>query len=120
MPCNCDHLMPNQYEKESSKVACFLDEIDGKPFNENHWSGNHPKAYGHSKSDCDALTSELCKHLQKNDVSQYSLEMQIWWRDHKKADKKRITKELEEKKKKSDRKKLLNKLSDYEKELLGL
>ena len=38
----------------------------------------------------DEYTRRLCKHLKEcEDVTQYSLEMQIWWRDHQKFDEKR-------------------------------
>ena len=45
MPCNCDYMEATSKEKELSKIACLLDELDGKPFNKNHWEGYHPKVY---------------------------------------------------------------------------
>lgn len=66
------------------------------------------------------MVSKLCSKLQKADVSAYSLEMQIWWRDHQKADKKRLQAELDEAKSQAERKKALAKLTTYEKQLLGL
>ena len=58
--------------------------------------------------------------LQNIDTSKYSLEMQLWWREHQKADKERIEKELKLKQEESDRQKAISKLSAYERRLLGL
>lgn len=38
----------------------------------------------------DKLTSELCSKLKTTDVTKYSLELQMWWRDHQEADRNRI------------------------------
>ena len=122
MPCNCDHMKPHQLELEISKVACLLDELNGKPINKNHWDGYHPDVYGSvlQTGFADKLTAKLCKKLQKLDVTKYSLEMQIWWRDHQIADKQRITDDLAKKKKKKDKELALKKLTRYEKKLLGI
>ena len=60
------------------------------------------------------------------DETEYSLEMQIWWRDHQKADKKRIQQELKkrqqqlkENKEKFDLNKALEKLTPYERRLIN-
>lgn len=65
---------------------------------------------------------KLCEFLTDNDVIKYSLEMQIWWRDNKEEYKDKEESGLLEAKKKGDKKKLLSKikLTDYEKELLGV
>lgn len=119
MPCNSEYLVPTSKEKKLIQVACLLDELDGKPFNEHHWNGYHPAIYN-KQVDADEWVSRLCKALQEVDVSKYSLEMQIWWRDHQKADKERVERELKEAKEKKDKAALLASLSDYEKKLLGL
>lgn len=80
MPCNSDYLEANDYERELSRVACLLDELDGKPIDQSHWRGSagpyHPAVYSRciTKEDADRM---------------YSLEMQMWWRDHQAADKAR-------------------------------
>jgi len=90
MPCNCDYMEPNQREIETSKVACLLGELEGKTWSKSEWSGFHPKVYcKYNKELADKLVSELCSKLQDVDIKQYSLEMQIWWRDHQIADQKR-------------------------------
>lgn len=95
MPCNCDHLEATELEVEISKVACLLGELKGVKINKSHWEGYHPNIYGKvTKKLADKLTSQLCLILRNEDVSKYSLEMQMWWRDHQEADKKRIEEEL--------------------------
>lgn len=43
-----------------------------------------------TKEDLDEKTAELCSKLKEiEDVSKYSLELQMWWRDHQIADQKR-------------------------------
>lgn len=120
MPCNCDHLEANSLEIEISKVACLLDELRGKKQNKNSWVGYYPDVYNKiTREFGDELTSKLCSKLQKIDVSKYSLEMQMWWRDHQEADKERIEKQIKKLKDDAVKKAALNKLTDYEKKLLG-
>lgn len=119
MPCNCDHLKATDREREASRVLCLLDELDGKQWNQNSWEGYHPSIYNKSFS-VDVLTSELCARLQKEDVSKYSLELQIWWRDHQKVDKERVERELQARKDAKDKKSAIAKLTPYERKLLGL
>lgn len=119
MPCNCDHLEASGLEIALSRVACLLDELGGKQFDSKHWRGYHPRVYNR-QVDGNSLTSELCSKLQDVDVTNYSLEMQIWWRDHQKADKERIEQELLLKKEGEERKAALSKLTEYEKNLLGI
>jgi len=64
--------------------------------------------------------AELCQKLQNVDISEYSLEMQMWWRDHQKADKARIERELKEARTRAAKAAALAKLTEYEKALLGL
>lgn len=124
MPCNCDHLEPTAIEYELSKVACLLDELDGKPTNPTHWNGQHPRIYTEAmtwpKAKADKLVETLCKALQTTDVSKRSLEMQIWWRDHQEADRKRLIHEAAEAKQTADRQAVIARLAPHELELLGL
>ncbi len=121
MPCNCEYMNPNDLEVQISRVACLLGELDGVPWRSRDWAGYHPDVYGQaSRVLGDALTARLCSALQKAEVSKYSLEMQIWWRDHQLADKKRVQRELAAAKREEDRKALVESLSDYERKLLGV
>lgn len=120
MPCNSDHLRSTHLEVEMSRVACLLDELDGKKkINRDHWDGYHPRVYS-KNIDPDEMTAELCSRLQGVDVSKCSLEMQIWWRDHKAADKKRVEKELKNAETAKQKKAALAKLTPHERKLLGL
>jgi len=120
MPCNCDYMNPTERERELSKVACLLDELNGKKFDKSHWEGQHPSVWG-QRYDGDELVSELCSRLQSvsEHMTEYSLEMQIWWRDHQVADKERLKKELAAKKDKKTKQAALAKLTQHERRLLG-
>ncbi len=120
MPCNCDYMEASDLELQLSRVACLLDELDGKPLNQSHWRGYHPAVYNKWEVDGDKMVSELCDRLQSVDVTKYSLELQMWWRDHQRADKERIEHELARKKHDSDREAVISKLTPYERKLLGL
>jgi hypothetical protein len=119
MPCNSDYMDASGKEIALSQVACLLDELRGKPINREHWRGYHPAVYNKGL-DGDSLVSELCAKLQNEDVTKYSLEMQMWWRDHQEADAKRLEAEMQSQKSKADRQAALEKLSPYERRLLGL
>jgi hypothetical protein len=119
MPCNSDYMLATREEVALSQVACLLDELDGKPLDRSHWRGYHPAVYNRV-SDADGIVSELCRRLQTVDVTKKSLEMQIWWRDHKAADKARLEREMARQKSETDKAAALSKLTDYERKLLGL
>lgn len=122
MPCDGSYLDPNDWEIEYSRIHCMLAELAGGKFNKKWWDGYHPKAYMQNitRAKIDALVAQLCRKLQKVDVSKYSLELQMWWRDHQKADKRRVQEELRRKKSERDRAKLIARLTPYERKLLGL
>lgn len=122
MPCNSDYMNPNDWEIEMSKVACLLDELNGLTFNKNKFGGYHPRVYTKSisKELGDKWVEKLCSKLQKEDVTKYSLEMQLWWRDHQAADKKRLKEERAQIKDKKKKEEALAKLTPYERKLLGL
>ena len=87
MPCRSDPPDPTKYDIEMAKVLALLNELAGMPLPENYgqtyWKGTTLQML-------DESTENLCSKLKEiNDVSRYSLEMQIWWRDHQKADAKR-------------------------------
>ena len=124
MPCNCDYMDPTNIEVEMSNVHLLLDELSGLGPPKNKWNkGTHPKARGwrteYTPEDNKCVES-LCSMLKKvEDVKKYSLEMQIWWRNHKEQDEKRRVAELTIDKLEKDRKKALSKLTDYERKILG-
>ena len=122
MPCNSDHMKPNEREKDLSVVYGLLDELETGNLPFNFGDGYDKRVYDKhlSKEHLDEKTKELCSKLQNTDVSKFSLEMQMWWRDHQKADKDKLQKEIAEQKNNEAREIALSKLSDYERELLGL
>lgn len=119
MPCDSRYLQATNYEVSLSRVASLLDELDGKPITPSHWEGYHPRVYSQSV-DGDALVAQLCAALQARDVSRYSLEMQIWWRDHQRADKQRVEADMQALKTHQDRESAITKLTAYERQLLGV
>jgi hypothetical protein len=101
MPCNSDYMFPTTRERDLSRVACLLDEVAGRKWTISWWDGYHPTVYNEriSKEQGDQMVRELCSLLGSRDVTQYSLEMQVWWRDHQAADKARIRRERQAAKK---------------------
>ena len=121
MPCNSDYMNATNNEVNLSIVFGLLDELQTGILPKDFGNGYDKRAYCHYEDELlDVKTEELCNHLQGIDVSGYSLEMQMWWRDHQKADKKRVSKELFDLIKEADKKIALSKLSQYEKDLLGI
>jgi hypothetical protein len=112
-------MNPSNREIEASRVMCLLDELAGIPFNDKEWEGYHDEVYC-QQYDLDALVATLCEKIRNIDVSKYSLEMQLWARNHKEADEKRIKRELQEKKSEEEIKVALSKLTPHERDLLGL
>lgn len=122
MPCNSDYMEANEREVLLSRTACLLDELNGATeINRSHWNGYHPLVYNKGGIDLgDTLVNALCERLQHEDVTKRSLEMQIWWRDHLKADGERLEREISAAQEKKTVKTALGKLSLRERQLLGL
>jgi hypothetical protein len=81
MPCVSGYLEPTERERESARVVEFLHEIHGNAFN--HERPMDP--YGRVQS-LDVDTRTLCEWCQTHDVTAMSLELQLWWQRHQKAD----------------------------------
>ena len=122
MPCNSDYMEATKHEKNLSVVYGLLDELKTGKLPKNFGDGYDHRVYNKklSKEHLDEKTEELCSKLQQTDVTKYSLELQMWWRDHQAEDKERLQKELKDKKDKSAREAALVKLTLYERSLLGL
>lgn len=120
MPCNSDYMNPTTKERDLSRVQCLLDELNGIKFTRGSWDGYHPKVYCKSVN-ADNLVADLCSRLHKcPDVTKYSLEMQMWWRDHQEADFKRKQAEAKKQQAQKIKQKALAKLSPSERKALGL
>lgn len=91
MPCDSSHCEATRLEKYASEIAFLLDEIKGKPTEKHFRGGYHPDIYNKcSRELADRLTAKLCAKLRRTGAKKYSLEMQIWWRDHKEADAEKV------------------------------
>ena len=120
MGCNSDYLNATSYEREISRVACLLGELDGKSFSKAEWHGYHPDVYGKTSREVgDRMTRDLCARLKTVDVSRYSLEMQTWWRDHQAADRDRQAREAADRENAELRRRALAKLTPAEIAALG-
>lgn len=107
MPCNCDHLEPNQYEIEAKKVAqniVFTCKKLRKKIPENAQEGVND-CYG-NVAELKNMTVFLCsllRSLSKKDLDRIvyngrdkdSRKLADWWDEHKKADRVREKKEKE-------------------------
>jgi len=125
MPCNSDYLNASGLEIELSRVLLLTQELEtGKPVDtrSSDWMGYMTEAYGKAdlRAKADAAVANLCDRLKKVDVTQYSLEMQVWWRDHQAADKRREAEEKEKDKKTALRASAIKKLTPAERKALGL
>jgi len=101
MPCVSSYQDPTQFEK-LSKVYALLDELENGKLKKDWNSGFDSRVYNlhRDQSVLDEKTAELCSKLQKlsaRKLSKVSLEMQMWWRDHQEADKKRLQEQMKTK-----------------------
>jgi predicted Rossmann fold nucleotide-binding protein DprA/Smf involved in DNA uptake len=128
MPCNSDYMEASSFERRMSQVVCLLEEIaTGIPVDptSGNWQGYHPSVYNGAmkKEEADKLVERLCSILKNTDpkkIKEYSLEMQVWWRDHQKADAQRDALEKSKQHEEQLRKQALSKLSKAERNALGL
>lgn len=122
MPCNSDYLNPTSLEKNLSVVYGLLDEFKTGKLPEDFGSGYDQRIYnkGLGKRHLDDKVIELCSLLKCVDVSLFSLEMQIWWRDHQMADEEREDRERREALAREIKERALAKLTEEEKAILGI
>lgn len=121
MPCNSDYMRPGPYEISLSKVLALLGELDGQPIDPDTYGSGTGAAYGNAdKETLDRATAQLCERLLASDVTKHSLEMQMWWRDHQRADAERIALQKRIYSEETLRKAALRKLSAEERKALGV
>lgn len=116
MPCRSDYLAPTERERESGRVLEFLKELAGQPFNH-----DKPDIYGRVDN-LDADTARLCTLCQSmgRGITLFSLDVQLWWEKHQKADKIRMEQEKTAAEKAALREVALAKLTPEERKALGL
>lgn len=126
MACDSSYLRASEAEVACSQVECFIDELDGKQIDEGWRAGYHPRVYncGASRKMLDQRIARLCALLKEHDhnvgVRSLSLELQIWWRDHQRADRLRKQAEKDSAEEKALRLSGLAKLTPEERIALGL
>lgn len=103
-------------------VECLLDELNGVDRSDiirQPWK--HPAASDtYFAKHSDSRTALLCERLRKEDVAKRSLELQMWWRDHKKRDKARVMQLLADARERGTVDDAVDGLSAYERELAGV
>ncbi len=116
MPCNSDHMEPSHHERESVKIIGFLKEFG-------HGLGDKVDCYGRVHT-IHTDTAKLCKLCTEATIQgrmgMASLELQIWWRDHQVADKKKEQTKQQKKRLEFLKESALAKLTPEDREALGL
>lgn len=123
MPCRSDYMEPTTLEHELSNVYQLLDEVKtGKKLTKDYGSGTDSRVYnrGMNQKDLDAATAELCTAIKKSKwkPEHFSLELQMWWRDHQEADKRHKREDAKAKREAKLVKQALAKLTPKERKLL--
>ena len=111
MPCNCDYMEPSRHESESKRLMTLMAGV-GIYKGEIPYYGEVSAVHEH--------TAMLCKFCEENNVTDQSLELQIWWRDHQEADKAKREAAAEDERVETERREAIAKLTDRERDLLGL
>lgn len=99
MPCDSSYMQANGLEIEVSRMMMLIEELEGGKHpnvSSRWWRGYHPNVYGKPHQEvrllADQCAKQLCASLRgklPTQIKDMSLEMQLWWREHQKADKKR-------------------------------
>jgi len=117
MPCSCEGYEPSRRDIEAHKAWCVKRELDGVQLTPSDWVVKSNAFYAGDK---DKLVAEVCRRLQEVDVTKYSLELQMWWRDHQEADRRRQEKERKAAEDAALRASALAKLTPEEIRVLGI
>lgn len=117
---------PDDKEVQYSQMYCVIDELNGLVRDKHEWEVCHPKVYGKSvsKAQADLDIEVLCRRLTrleaKGKITELSLEAQMWWRDHKRADAERQKQEAEAAQREALIQSARLKLTPEERKVLGL
>lgn len=133
MPCNADHMNPNEHEAESKRIAEHLVYLQSHATHLTfpQWVFDAAEDYYGNCDKVHELTALLCKTLSDmidSEIEYYIYEgrskqsraLADWWEDHQEVDRQREEREAQLKERDKLKMKALSKLSDEEKEVLGL
>lgn len=117
MPCDSSYMNARPEEVESSKVRELIREVQGLPFNHKSRHDYYGKV-----DQLDSDTAWLCAWCEKNTaiLNTFSLELQIWWRDHQEQDARREAAKAKTAHLKEVRRQALEKLTPEERRALGV
>jgi hypothetical protein len=129
MPCNCDYLEPTEKEAKLRRTSQLLEysliEL-GKNVPDyvsraaTSLYCNEERVVADLCGLIEGLSSSGMKKVVYNPYKKESRDLANWWEEHQAADKERIRREKQDKTLKDIKKKLLNKLTKREKQILGL
>jgi hypothetical protein len=114
MPCNSDYLAASPTETALGKVLTIHDELDGKRVSYRD-VGYRKDVYNKGRRDLNEQVVRLCARLSAmtpDAVRALSLEAQMWWREHQRADAERKREEEAERERRRVRKAALAKRND--------
>lgn len=79
-----NYLNSTRKEKELSKIYGLLDELKTGKLPDNYGDGYDERVYnrGHDENHFKRKEQQLIRELMTIDVTKYSLELQMWWRDY--------------------------------------
>ena len=128
MPCNADYMEPNEKEIQSKKMAQHIIWLDQQTQSKTPtWIVEASKDYYGNVQKVDQLANDLCERCQNidqdviyNGRDKFARKLADWWDRHQEADKIRIKKELDSANNEIERQKALDKLTDFDKQILGL
>jgi len=135
MPCDSSHLRATGTEIRASEIMALKEELKTGKLPEYYGNGYYSEVYGQPNAhNLDDGVRYLCRQLERkkpNEIKGYSLEMQMFWRDHQRADRMRKNEEIKRgkaKKEKTEREELnkdeksrvLKKLTPRERKILGI
>lgn len=128
MPCNCDHMEPNKHEIESKKACqCARYLLRTMNLDVPDWVEEGAEDYYGIPFKMEEVTILLCKLCSEIDDSiiyngrdKEARMTADWWDEHQKADRERIAKEEHERKQNTLRASAAKKLTDEEKDALGI
>jgi hypothetical protein len=130
MPCTYDESYAEARDREKFMEECnlvhwLLLEVNGGTVTDEQRGGKYPNPRGGNvrwyHDDLERATAELCGKLKDvEDVTRFSLELQLWWKRHQLADANREAKDAKERNRTSAIASALSKLTDEEKRALGI
>lgn len=115
MPCYTDP--PTRAEMEAGRLRELMHEVNGNKFDHKHAGCGNPR-------EVQTFTRILCEACKAIDaqgrMGAYSLELQLWWRDHQEQDARHEREQREAAAREEAKQRAMAKLTPEERAALGL